>query len=415
MFDFLKNLFGGGGDRYETEKQKLKNGDVGELKSLAGNAKTHPEILYFLAKSENADIRRAVATNKATPVQAATLLANDQSVDVRQALAQRLCDLLPDLSPERQSQLYAYAVQALGMLAQDEVLSIRRALSSTLRDYAKAPPTVVSKLARDMEREVSEPILRFCVALPDDDLLDILASHPSPWVISAIAARAKVSEPVSEAVIDSEDIPGTTVLLNNEGAEIGESALQKIIDRARNYPEWHKPTALRPELSLNFARQLAGFVDEKILHVLEKRSDFDPKVRESIAAIVKRRLDFVRADAPNETAEDKIKRYVESKSLSAEVIQDALAWHDKDFALYSLSYLSGIHLAVVKKMISLGSARPVVALCWKAKLPMRVCIDVQQQLAKVDPRAIMYARGGTDYPLTDDEIKWQLEFFGVKA
>jgi uncharacterized protein (DUF2336 family) len=280
-------------------------------------------------------------------------------------------------------------------------------------DYAKAPPSVVGKLARDVEREVSEPILRFCTALSDDDLLDILSNHPEPWVISAIAGRPEVSVPVSGAVVDTDDVPATTVLVNNSGASLGAETLQKIVERAHEYPEWHGPIVMRRELSLDLAQQLAGFVDEKILHVLEKRGDFDPATRQSIAAIVRRRMDYQRADRPGETAEQKVARMTSSGSLSVEVVQDALAWQQTDFVILALAQMTAVHPVIVKKILASGTAKPVVALCWKGQLPMRFCIELQRTAAKLQPADLLYAKGGTDYPLTPEEMKWQLEFFGA--
>lgn len=411
MFSFFKNLFGR--EKYAKQKAQLTSGDAAQLRALASGKDTHPEILYFLAKNESPDIRRAVAANALTPVQAATLLATDGNIDVRLALAARLVELLPDIPPEKHSQLYAYAVQALGMLAQDEVFQVRKALSTTLRDYAKAPPAVVGRLARDVEREVAEPILRYCVALSDDDMLDILSHHPEPWVIATIASRPEVSGKVAHAVVETKDIPGTTVLVNNRGAALSAETLRVIIESAPQYPEWHKPIALRPEMSLELGRKLAGFVSDAVLSVLEGRSDFDPAMRSNIAAIVKRRLDYAR-EGLVETPLEKAKRYVAAKALSPDVIQDALAWHETEFLILALSLMADIHPQIVKKMIDLGTAKPVVALCWRAKLPMRLCIEIQRELAKIPPQELVYARGGTDYPLTEADIKWQLEFFGVK-
>lgn len=416
MFSFFKNIFSTHKKSRVDARQEemLKSGDPVKLRQLAESTDTHPEILYYLAKTGDDAVRRAVATNRATPVQASTLLANDKSVDVRVALVARLVELLPDLSPDRQSQLYAYAVQALGLLAQDEVFKIRRALSTTLQDYAKAPPAVVARLARDVEREISEPILRFCVALPDDDMIEILKGHPEAWVISTIASRDQVSEGLSAAVVDTGDAVATGVLLGNVGAKFSQKTLQNIIERAREHPEWHQPIALRSELSLELARQLSGFVSAVVLEVLEKRSDFDAATRQGLMEIIKRRLDYQNKSAPNEPAAEKVARFVEAGKLTAEVILDALSWQEKDFVILSLSYLSNIPPDTVRKMLSAGSAKPVVALCWNAKLPMRFCIELQKSGARLQPKDILYAKGGTDYPMNEDDIKWQLEFYGIK-
>lgn len=411
MLSFFKNIFTSGKKRYERQKKLLTAGSAEQRLQLADDEATHPEALYFLAHDSDPGVRRAVAMNKATPVAASALLANDKSVDVRLALAARLVELLPGLSTEKHRQLYAYAVQALGVLAQDEVLKIRQALSSALKDHAKAPPRVVGQLARDVEREVSEPVLRFCVALADEDLLDIIGNHPASWVISAIAARREVSLRVSDAVVETKDIPAGTVLIQNAGAAFSAETLQKIIDSARDYPEWHEPLAGRRDLSLDLARRLAGFVSESVLGLLEKRADFDPAMRQEIADLVRRRLEFHGQDLPQEPPEKKVIRYAQAGKLTPGVIQDALAWQDHKFVLLALSHLSQIHPIVVEKMLRF--AKPIIALCWKAQLPMRVAIELQRSYAKLQPKELVYAKGGTDYPLSQAEIRWQLEFYGV--
>lgn len=414
MFSFLKKLLGGDKKRYAEQRKRLESGDPAQLKALAEGRDTHPEILYYLAKSGSPETRRAIAVNPATPVQASALLVGDDSVDVRLALAGRLVDLLPHLPPEKHSQLYAYAVQALGILAQDEVFKIRKALSTTLRDYAKAPPPVVARLARDVEREVAEPILRFCLALADEEMLEILKGHPESWVVQAIAGRPEVSEAVSDAVFETGDVPGTAVLLNNSGAHISEATLQKIVERARGVPEWHKPVAMRRELSVELARRLTGYVNATILDVLKKRSDFDAATRAGIAAVVQRRIEYMREGSIRESAEQKIERYAEAKKLTADVLLDALSWQEMDFAILALSKMSNIPPATVRRMLTAGP-KPIVALCWKAGITPRVCVDIQRLAGRLQPRELLYPKGGTDYPLTPVDIRWQLEFFGVRT
>ncbi len=413
MFGFVKKLLGLDQKLYEKQKQFLTGGTPEQRKLMAEDAGTHPEALYFLAKDSDPDVRRAVAINKSTPVQASALLANDKSPDVRIALAARLVELLPGLSAEKHGQLYAYAVQALGVLAHDEVLKIRQALSTALKDHAKAPPKVVGQLARDVEREVSEPILRFCVALSDEDLLEILADHPSGWAIAAIANRPTISPRVSDAVINTNDVPASKGLIRNPGAVFTQDLLLKIIEKSRDYPDWHEDIAVRKELSLDLAQRFAGFVSQAVLDVMERRQDFDATTRAEIADIVKRRIAFKGPGGAQESPESKVERYVRAGNLTPGVINDALSWNDHKFVMLALAQLSKIHPIVVEKMLRSGSAKPIVALCWKARLPMRVAIELQRSYARLEPKDFMYAKGGTDYPMTPPEIKWQLEFYGV--
>lgn len=415
MLSFLKKIFVDEDLGYEAQKRKLDSGEPAQLLSLARNEKTLPEILYLLASNESVEVRASVARNRSTPVHAASIMAKDRHSDVRITLAARIAALLPTLSEQEQAQLYAFAVQALGTLVEDEVMEVRKALSNALRDYAKAPPEIVARLARDVERAVAEPILRYCVALADRDILDILSNHPAPWVVASIAERVHVSELVAHAVIDANDTTAIAALLKNPAATLAVDKLSEIIERAHDYPEWHRPIALRRELSADLAHRLAGFVDKAILDVLAKRSDFDPATRKAVADIVKRRVAFVSEKTESEAAGARVERYVKEKRLTNDVIQDALLWHDTEFVLFALAYLSGIHPQVVQRMLETRKPQPVIALCRKAKLPMRLALDVQRYLAKVPGRELMYAKSGTDYPMTDEEIKWQLEFFGVSS
>ncbi|MBI4030830.1 MAG: DUF2336 domain-containing protein [Proteobacteria bacterium] len=404
-------------ERYEREKDIARSDDAKQRMTLAQSTETHQEILYYLAGHDpDPAVRQAVAVNKSTPLQASVLLAKDSDVDVRYALAERMVKLLPDLERGRQSQLYAFAVQALGTLALDEVLKIRRALSSTLKDYAHTPPKIAGQLARDVEREVSEPILRFCAAVPDADLLDILKNHPAPWAVRAIAGRAAVSEKVSHAVIKTDDRPAGVMLMENKGADISAKTLEIIIEKAKHYPEWQKPVSVHKSLSAGMAAALAEFADASVREILLKRGDFDKKSVEGIAAVFRRRLEF--ADVQDREKEDPAQKAVRLEKegvLSEEAISDALAMSEKEFVYAAIARRARTSDAVVKKIFEMKAAKPIVALCWKADLTMRFALQLQKEIGRVPAKDLIYPRGGTDYPLTEDELLWQLEFLGLKA
>ncbi len=404
--------------KYDREKAIAMGGDLKARVSLAGDSKTHQEILYYLAQhDDDVKVKKALAMNVSTPVQASPILAGDSNEDVRFALAERLVKLLPELNHERQSQLYAFAVQALGTLALDEVLKIRKALSSTLQDYGEAPPDVVGALARDIEREVSEPILKFCTAVSDEVLLEILKEHPATWAVQAIAGRKKISKIISRAVIDTKDRPGGAVLIGNEGAEIDTKTLDIIIERAREYPEWQTHLAARATLPPKMAKTLAGFADRSVQKLLMERTDFDPKIKDELAETFKRRLDFAGEGdkLAHVTPEERVKKLAKEKRLNEETVADALAMRDRDFVCAAMAHLAQTDVKTVEKIFDLKTGKPIVALTWRAKLSMRFALRLQKEIGHVQPKDLVYPRDGTDYPLTHDEMVWQLDFLGIEA
>jgi hypothetical protein len=119
MMNWIKKILGLKSRKdYSAQKEDLKSADIKRRMTLASDSETSKDILYYLAeKDPSPKVRQAVAENRAMPVHASPILAQDREVDVRLALARRLVDLLPGLSGDKHSQLYAYAVQALGTLA----------------------------------------------------------------------------------------------------------------------------------------------------------------------------------------------------------------------------------------------------------------------------------------------------------
>ncbi len=44
-------------------------------------------------------------------------------------------------------------------------------------------------------------------------------------------------------------------------------------------------------------------------------------------------------------------------------------------------------------------------------MSMRTAVDLQTKLARIEPGAVLYAKDGLDYPLSEDELRWRLELF----
>lgn len=425
MLTFLKSLFGPKKHikisvpkphhdpvKYEAERAIAASPKKADRLKLAQNPRTHLEILYYLAGDSDDDVRLAVAKNASTPVQASPVIARDKNVDVRLALAHRLMALLPELSEEQHSQLYAFAAQALGVLALDEVLKVRLALASVLKDMACAPPQVVSQLARDLERQVSEPILRYCSALPDKDLLEILSEHPQHWVVEAIAARSDLSAKVSDAVYETKQIPAGALLIGNDKAEIADDTLTKIVERAKTTPEWHRPLCLRKHLPAFLMKEIVGFVDESLHKFILDRTDFDDKTRAELEDTVKRRMRFLVDGKGNRISpKDKVIALHKAGTLTEDVMADALALREYDFIQMGLSLKSKLPIDTVKRMIETRSGKAVTALVWRAGYSMRYALELQRELAKVPHTDLVYPRNGIDFPLTPQEMDWQIGFF----
>lgn len=401
------------------EKAVAGHGNEKQRYDLAFRESTSQDILLELAESDpSPKVRKAVAQNPSTPIQAAPILAKDHSDDVRYYLAKRLVKVLPTLEDEQYSQLYAYAVQALSTLALDEVLKVRKALSETLKDYARTPPEIALTLAKDLEREVSEPILRFCTALNDDALVNILQTHPAHWAANAVAQRNKLSSRVARAIIDNGNPTAGKYLIKNQGADIPEELLDIIIDRAREFPEWHKPIAIRQPLPPLMARKLAAFVDKSVRKVLMERSDLDDETINDVAEIIQRRIQYeddFKKEAKKVDAVERAKKLYDTGGLDETLLSDAAAMRDRKFVIASMALLLKTNIPTVEKVFDVKAPKAICALCWKAGLSMRFALQVQQAFANIPPAQLIYPRGGLDYPMSKEDMQWQLDVIGIPA
>jgi uncharacterized protein (DUF2336 family) len=410
----------------EEERAIAQKGSEKARIALAKSEKASQEILHYMAEEDDsARVREAVAKNPSAPLSVAPILSKDTSQDVRLKLAQRLVAILPDLPADKHSQLYAFAVQALGDLALDEVIKIRRALTETLKDYAHTPPSVAFQLAKDLERTVSEPILRFCTALSDEALIEVLETHPANWAAEAVAQRDKVSAPVSRAIFDTGNRKAGKFLIENKGATISSSLLEDIVERAREYPEWHKPIAARAELPPLMAAKLAAFAESSARKILMERSDLDKTTINEVMDVMQRRLEYgtekKKAEKKKkldpettESAQVRAARFHSKGELTESLLGDALAMQDKEFVLESISLLTGYGRPSINRIFDARAAKSICALCWKAGLSMRFALQLQQILGRVPVSSLIYPKGGTDYPFPEDEMSWQLELLGMR-
>ena len=94
--------------------------------------------------------------------------------------------------------------------------------------------------------------------------------------------------------------------------------------------------------------------------------------------------------------------------------QAAQAGH-RELATLALSELSGVPEAKVRRILAAHSAKPVVALVWHAHLSMRTAFKLQTHVMRLPGHELLPARGGVNFPLSKEEMRWHLDYFGIAA
>ena len=401
---------------YAEAKRLAGDDDPAVRLQLARRPETKPEILYYLAADPDAKVRRAIAAHADTPRQADLVLAKDVDEEVRGDLAGKIARITPGLSREEHRALCRMTVEVLEILARDEAIRVRRILAEVLKDVANAPPSVIRRLAQDVELVVAGPVLENSPVLTEADILELIRGGLADGALAAISRRQMVGERVSVAIVDAGDVDAIASLLGNASAQIREETLDRIVDMAPEVEAWHGPLVRRPRLSAPTAQRLARFVAHSLLKVLEARHDLDPETARLVAEGVERRL----AEEPGggksnasaaDTAEARARRLRDRGELDEDHILRALGNGERAFVTAAMAVLAEVPIGLVEQVLSMQSAKGVVALVWKARLSMRLAVQLQMRLAGIAPKQVLRPREGDRYPLTQADMEWQLDFF----
>lgn len=392
---------------YEDAKRLAAADSERERRDMAGRADQHPEILYFLAEDKSSDVRRAIAGNAATPRQADLILARDSDESVRELLAKKIARLAPDLPQETRAQIRDLTINVLETLARDQAVKVRRVVAEALKDLTDAPQHIIHELARDLEIRVAGPVLQFSPILSDEDLLEIISSGPIRGALAAIARRRHVGDRLCDAIVAAaieapEETGAITDLLNNRNTQIREETLDLILEKAPALEAWHEPLVTRPLMPMNAIKRLADFISSSLFDLLQSRPDLDRATAKAVAKQVKKRL----AAEGRQKAADQPPPAGDAEAMSA-----AIAAGKQDAVIEALARDAALDAMVVKKVLTSMSAKAVTALAWKSKLTMRQALQLQLKIAGIAPHQVLNPRDGTDYPLTEREMEWQLELF----
>lgn len=432
-----RNVVGQERISYEDAKRLATHEDPAVRQALAARPDVMPEILFFLAGDPSPEVRQALAGNVATPRKADLKLAQDSDDSVRSRLAGKIAGILPGLSEGEAAKLGGLIYHALDLLARDQVIRVRRVVAEALKDVAHAPPEVIKRLARDSELVVAGPILENSPVLTDDDLVEIISESPVRGALVAIARRDRLAGVVADAVAKAGDVEAVGVLLSNPSAQIREDTLDWIIERAPGVGGWHGPLVRRPGLPGRAASRIAQFVADSLLKTLMEREDLDKKTFETLRTEVRRRLETPAPEPKGKKgvaqpaaigvggggpkwklvlAElgkplDAALQLHQSGLLDSLVVLDALTEGENTFVLAALAVMADVPFPVAQKIVDMQSAKGIVALAWKAGVPDRLLGPLQNKLCRVPPDQILKPQKSGVYPLTVDEMAWQLEFF----
>ncbi|HLJ38157.1 MAG TPA: DUF2336 domain-containing protein [Steroidobacteraceae bacterium] len=243
------------------------------------------------------------------------------------------------------------AEEIVRVMAHDAALRVRQALAEHLKESNSLPPDVARLLAMDVEA-VAVPVLQYSTVLTDEDLLDLVKGASSEK-LTAIARRPTLSEPVSDAVVHTDDPAAITALVGNEGARIGEPSLKTVLTRHGAKPEVGETLARRSKLPISILEGLVSAASDRLREVLIGRHDLPERLASDLVFQARERatVGLVSPQSPMSEALELAAHLKKAGRLTPSIVLRALCLGDLTMVEAAFSTLGRIPVHNARLMI----------------------------------------------------------------
>lgn len=192
-----------------------------------------------------------------------TRMPADMSSESRRQLLNAVTDLfLLDQDPNEASKEHYgnIAVTSLGHLTDDD----RKGYADRVASAPTLPRNVAVSLGGDSNAEVAQLVLRLSPVLTDTDLAAIAVSQ-SQEHLAAIAERARLSESVTDILVERGDHTVLNTVSANEGAAFSDKGFDRLLERSDGDAAIAGNLARRSDLAPQRA--------ERVLRIVEQLSE----------------------------------------------------------------------------------------------------------------------------------------------
>lgn len=201
------------------------------------------------------------------------VLNGDSNIVERDQLFRNMAQLYSYVSDRCDDEQVAQYDEVLCQLAELVETEARAHVAKLLAPLDRAPGNVVVKLAND-EFEVAQPLLEFSNVLSDDDLIDIVSTQSEDHRV-AIAGRHQVTERVGDAIVEHGQGASVHRLVRNANAELGQQALERLVERATTDAEIAKDLRGREDIDWKSLGGRINIVGDKVMETI---AAIDPKI-----------------------------------------------------------------------------------------------------------------------------------------
>lgn len=211
-------------------------------------------------------------------LQSLSRMPADMSSDTRRQLLNAVTDLfLLDEEPSEASKSHygEIALRSLPHLEADD----RRQYADSVASTQSLPHAVAVSLANDSDAEVARLVLKLSPVLTDTDLAAIAVSQTQTH-LAAIAERTRLSESVTDILVERGDSTVLRTVSGNEGAQFSDQGFDRLLQRGGDDAAVGEALARRSDLSPQRVQRVLRIV-EQIADQSERGAEGDSLARQA--------------------------------------------------------------------------------------------------------------------------------------
>lgn len=308
-------------------------------------------------------------------------LMQDPSPANRALTAGRLGDsyAASKLSPKER----AMAEEILRIMVRDVEVKVRTALSQSIRLSPDLPRDIAVSMANDVA-EVALPVIEASSVLTDEDLLAIIRSKPEAYQV-AVAGRPNVSESVSEALVETGSAAVVTRLVSNEGAQLSEPVMARVLDDFGHIKAVATPMAQRAVLPIKIAERLVALVSDKIRDhlMLNHAMSADTAMDLLLDSRERATLHLLDGDSDTPDVVELVDQLHRNGRLSPTIVVRALVLGDLTFFEAALARRAGIPVANAYQLVHDRGGTGLGRLLERCQMPKAMWPIIKAALAAI--------------------------------
>ncbi len=298
-------------------------------------------------------------------------LLEDPAPEVRAETAEKIAaEFGAGALGERERSL---AEEIFRIMARDVEERVREALAKSLNTVPDLPHDVAKTLAQDVSDSVALPMLAASEVLTDEDLIEIVRSGRSTRQ-AAIAQRSTVSSEVSDALVEAGSEEVVAVLVANEGADLAEQTLHKVVERYGESERVQEPLVHRSRLPITVAERLVAKLTDDLKTYLVTHHELPAAVASDLVLQSRERATIgLLSDENHEPDVEELVRQMEAHGrLTASVVLRALCTGDLTFFEAALAVKADVPLVNARILIHDEGPLGLKSIYEKAGLPERL-------------------------------------------